>query len=816
MSSIKKNFLTTMLALIIVCLLGTCLVVFNNNNNTKTASAANYSYDGVVARGIDISYWQGTVNYSTVKSRGIDFVICRLSYGTSYDSTFATHINGCLAVGIDVGLYVFSTATTVAGAQSEANWAVSKLASLGFNSSTFAYPLYIDIENDSSSGIVVSNRSNATNTAMANAWDSIVESHGYMGGLYTGKSLYQNSFDRGSLACEKWIAYYTYTYSTTGYNHSWLASDGTDIGIWQYSSTGSYYEANDGSSYGVSSAGLDMNYCYKEYAGGGRWTSENGTYTISQGDSHVESSGWDNGNYVGNPFHTITNPNSGYATYAVQARFENTDATAMETQEYGTVKMGLCPFYLNSNNFILIYMYWAKDVNTTRMRSIEAEICVDGNFSATTIGWVHDVDAMSALWHNSNWSNGYWLHCDVSKTAVRIIINDLYIGTLQTDSYFDSLVGKGANAAFYSWWASTKVTDYGTWEVNYWGENNGAYSINVNDAVEGEWTQANFCDMSIFNDYASEQTYSVSAKFTVNAVKGTVQKIGFSPMYLDSNNYIMVFLKWDDSVSETKMCSVEFSGMEQGNAIYGTGYYTCWVHDQTNNAGLQTNIEAGSVYTIKCNLENDGMSVSVNGIPVCLPDATETKVSLTGFSGGLTGNTGRITLFSYNAGVTVSEITCTNASGDSGTTGGTTGGDSGTTGGDSGTTPITYTISFKRNGGSGSMSAITVTAGESKNLTANVFTKDGYVFKGWSTTKTGSVQYTDGQSITPTKNITLYAVWEATTVDDSGTTGDNTGSGSETSTAGGCMGSVSGASLLSLIAVGGVALFTKKLIKKED
>ena len=71
------------------------------------------------------------------------------------------------------------------------------------------------------------------------------------------------------------------------------------------------------------------------------------------------------------------------------------------------------------------------------------------------------------------------------------------------------------------------------------------------------------------------------------------------------------------------------------------------------------------------------------------------------------------------------------------------------------------TVSFDANGGTGSMSSMTFGKGESKNLTANKFTRTGYIFKGWNTKSDGTgTSYSDKQSITPTENLTLYAQWE--------------------------------------------------------
>ena len=76
-----------------------------------------------------------------------------------------------------------------------------------------------------------------------------------------------------------------------------------------------------------------------------------------------------------------------------------------------------------------------------------------------------------------------------------------------------------------------------------------------------------------------------------------------------------------------------------------------------------------------------------------------------------------------------------------------------------------YNISYDSNGGVGSMQKSIHTYDEIKLLTANIFKKTGYTFKGWSTSKTGNVEYTDKQAVKnitniKDKTITLYAVWE--------------------------------------------------------
>ncbi len=86
-----------------------------------------------------------------------------------------------------------------------------------------------------------------------------------------------------------------------------------------------------------------------------------------------------------------------------------------------------------------------------------------------------------------------------------------------------------------------------------------------------------------------------------------------------------------------------------------------------------------------------------------------------------------------------------------------------------------HTISFDANGGSGTMDAQTVTAGQSATLNANKFTRSGYTFKAWNTQKDGSgVSYADKGSITPQGDVTLYAQWTASS--SSGSSSSSTSS----------------------------------------
>lgn len=82
------------------------------------------------------------------------------------------------------------------------------------------------------------------------------------------------------------------------------------------------------------------------------------------------------------------------------------------------------------------------------------------------------------------------------------------------------------------------------------------------------------------------------------------------------------------------------------------------------------------------------------------------------------------------------------------------------------TTSATYSITFNSNGGTGSMSPIkNIKSGETKTLTKNTFTREGYTFAGWSTSSGSStVKYADGAQVKVTASIQLYAVWNQKSV----------------------------------------------------
>lgn len=179
-------------------------------------------------RGIDVSKYQGNIDWGAVAASGINFAIIRVGYrGSSsgalvQDPYFKKNISGATKAGIKVGLYFFTQAVNEAEAVEEASMAMS-LAS-GYK---VTYPIFIDTE--SASGGRANGLSKSARTAVVKAFCQTVRNGGYKAGVYASKSWYANQLNASALNgyCI-WVAQY---------NSSCTYSEKYDM--WQYSSKGS-------------------------------------------------------------------------------------------------------------------------------------------------------------------------------------------------------------------------------------------------------------------------------------------------------------------------------------------------------------------------------------------------------------------------------------------------------------------------------------------------------------------------------------------------------------------------------------------------
>ena len=195
-------------------------------------------------RGIDVSAWQGTIDWETVANYGMDFAILRITEaGNVIDSCFEKNYSGCQKHNIPTGAYKYSYAMTVAEIQSEARKVVKVL-----NGRKLQYPVWLDLEwnNQRSLGAEQIHK-------LAEAFEKIITAAGYKFGIYCNVDWYLNVICSHLKKYDFWIA--RYPASDNGTLQERLRPD---FGVgWQYSSKAKIP--------GISGT-VDRNVFYKDYA----------------------------------------------------------------------------------------------------------------------------------------------------------------------------------------------------------------------------------------------------------------------------------------------------------------------------------------------------------------------------------------------------------------------------------------------------------------------------------------------------------------------------------------------------------------------
>ncbi|MBQ8927779.1 MAG: Ig-like domain-containing protein [Oscillospiraceae bacterium] len=189
--------------------------------------------DYMPVSGIDVSKFQGTVNWAGVATDDVDFAIIRVGcrgYDTGaliYDEKFEPNIRNAATAGLDTGVYFRTQAITTAEAVEEANFVIDHIKKF-----QVTMPVYFDIEAiDYDEGrLDNAGLSKAQKTALCEAFCSTIRAAGYEAGVYANMYWLNNMIDAASLSAKYpiWLANYTNQTSYTG-----------TYGMWQFSSTGS-------------------------------------------------------------------------------------------------------------------------------------------------------------------------------------------------------------------------------------------------------------------------------------------------------------------------------------------------------------------------------------------------------------------------------------------------------------------------------------------------------------------------------------------------------------------------------------------------
>ena len=230
----------------------------------------------VIEKGIDVSKWNGTIDWNKVKGSGIDYAIIRAGHGTStVDPMFHTNIKGAIDAGLKVGVYWFSYATSPEKAKIEAQKCLETISPY---KNSITYPVFYDFEYESvkyatKQGITITK---ALASEIVNSFINYTKSQGYDTGIYTNLDFSNNYF----------------TTDLLHNNNMWIAQYGSECTfpkpymMWQYTESGKV---------GGISGNVDLNYtCLKSIKYDDSnigWVNENNKwyYLNSNGDKQT---GW--------------------------------------------------------------------------------------------------------------------------------------------------------------------------------------------------------------------------------------------------------------------------------------------------------------------------------------------------------------------------------------------------------------------------------------------------------------------------------------------------------------------------------------------
>ena len=213
---------------------GTATITYKTYNG-KTASCK-LTVSGSVAKCIDVSTWQGSIDFNKVKSAGYNYVIIRAGYGkekSQKDNMFETNYKNAKSAGLKVGAYWFSYAMSPSTATAEADACLSCI-----KGKKFELPVYYDMEYQPAMST-----SNSNYTKMAVNFCNKLKSNGFKSGVYSSASVYDYLLNRTTLKNN----------GISIWNAEWYTKPSITCDVWQYSDNGRIN--------GIST-NVDLNYIY--------------------------------------------------------------------------------------------------------------------------------------------------------------------------------------------------------------------------------------------------------------------------------------------------------------------------------------------------------------------------------------------------------------------------------------------------------------------------------------------------------------------------------------------------------------------------
>ena len=196
---------------------------------------------------LDVSYWQGTINFASVKKAGYEHIILRAGYGTTVDPNFYTYAQSCALNGIKIGIYWFCYSTTIAEVKKEAAKCIETIKNYDID-----LPVFYDFEYDTvtkakKKGVTLGkNECSKFTIEFCEAMKKV----GYTPGYYANVDYYNNYFNdevKGK-GYAFWLAHYN--------SNQTMHNPPVKCDFFQYSESGKVS--------GINGSSVDLDVCYTE------------------------------------------------------------------------------------------------------------------------------------------------------------------------------------------------------------------------------------------------------------------------------------------------------------------------------------------------------------------------------------------------------------------------------------------------------------------------------------------------------------------------------------------------------------------------
>lgn len=207
----RKGKQLTAAALSLICFFSLCLSSYGAGNaKLSRQSGGTYrlfdgssTIDGVLHRGVDVSHWQGDIDWDKARADDVDFVMLGTRYKGDTDPKFRENAEQAVKSGVKIGAYIYSYATTPEEAEQEADFILKLIKDY-----PISYPIAFDAENEKTLGSLPK----AQISAIVHAFCKKISDAGYYPILYANDYWIQNKLDMPSLSqYPVWVAAYERT-----------------------------------------------------------------------------------------------------------------------------------------------------------------------------------------------------------------------------------------------------------------------------------------------------------------------------------------------------------------------------------------------------------------------------------------------------------------------------------------------------------------------------------------------------------------------------------------------------------------------------